>query len=738
MPVLLLMKRLFAQLLLVVALASQALSQQTIDPRLLTPTIPRRITLDGVVVPAGADLTNWALNFQDTATIDVTNPSGQNVQLGVKAGSITDAMLAAGGITTRSKLPSAIGYEDEANTWTTGNTFSGAVSIGGTGSFSISGSTSGTITFGRSAAAGTYNFNLPTSPGTSGQPLISGGGGATAQSYGTLGFIGGGTNQTTWVASRCVRVNNAGTALEPATADCGTGGGGSPDVTASYAWTGANSWRDNNWSLLDNADPSKIIKFELGTIPTATTYTYGVPLANTTLLGANNIGSTVQGFHANLGAISGLTTSANQMTYWTGAGTAALTPLSAFMRTVLDDADAATARATLGAISLTEANATVLPFTPTGSIAATTVSGAIVETYNESQRTNATLTSLGNYTAGAIVSGTTAYCADTGSSDTYSCTNPAVVESAGPLTGALYQFKANTVNTGAASINFSVGGVKIIKKFSAGSKIDLATGDIPAGSTALVTYDGTDMVCLSCAGATGGGGGTFTGSLATTDCLAKEGTGTSDATCSSITDDGAGTITVGNISGGSYHTETYTAPTAIHTHTWPAATGTVAQTTGSLTSGNLVKADSLGRLIDAGITAVLKSVQVELYGPTTDTATGNGVYYFRVPVSLNGTNLVGIQTNTVTAGTTGLTSVQITRCAAVATTPLCSGTTASMLSTVASIDSGETSSSNAATAAVINTANDDIATGQILRFDVTAINTTPAKGLIVNLDFVLP
>jgi hypothetical protein len=61
-----------------------------------------------------------------------------------------------------------------------------------------------------------------------------------------------------------------------------------------------------------------------------------------------------------------------------------------------------------------------------------------------------------------------------------------------------------------------------------------------------------------------------------------------------------------------------------------------------------------------------------------------------------------------------------------------------MLSTVASIDSGETSSSTAATAGVINTANDDVATAQILRFDVTAINTTPATGLIVNLDFKLP
>lgn len=39
-----------------------------------------------------------------------------------------------------------------------------------------------------------YNFNLPSSAGTSGQPLLSGGGGSTAMSFGTLGVGGGGTN----------------------------------------------------------------------------------------------------------------------------------------------------------------------------------------------------------------------------------------------------------------------------------------------------------------------------------------------------------------------------------------------------------------------------------------------------------------------------------------------------------------------------------------------------------------
>jgi hypothetical protein len=69
--------------------------------------------IDGVALTASDPI-----NIQDTSTIDATNPSAGNLQLAVKPASIADSHMAAGGISTRTKLPSAIAYEDEVNTFT--------------------------------------------------------------------------------------------------------------------------------------------------------------------------------------------------------------------------------------------------------------------------------------------------------------------------------------------------------------------------------------------------------------------------------------------------------------------------------------------------------------------------------------------------------------------------------------------------------------------------------------------
>lgn len=52
-----------------------------------------------------------------------------------------------------------------------------------TGTLGFSGTTSGTVTVQPQSAAGTYNFNLPTTAGSSGQVLASGGGGSSAMTW---------------------------------------------------------------------------------------------------------------------------------------------------------------------------------------------------------------------------------------------------------------------------------------------------------------------------------------------------------------------------------------------------------------------------------------------------------------------------------------------------------------------------------------------------------------------------
>lgn len=121
-------------------------------------------------------------------------------------------------------------------------------------------------------------------------------------------------------------------------------------------------------------------------------------------------------------------------------------------------------------------------------------------------------------------------------------------------------------------------------------------------------------------------------------------------------------------------------------------------------------------------------VGIQVLDSGTATAVGDGKAFFRVPAELNGMNLTGVAATVYTAGTTNTTDIQIRN----------KTDSVDMLSTKLTIDSGETDTSTAATAAVIDATKDDVVTGDVLAIDVDAVSTTAAQGLYIELRFELP
>lgn len=102
----------------------------------------------------------------------------------------------------------------------------------------------------------------------------------------------------------------------------------------------------------------------------------------------NNLLANKQPLDATLTKLAALATAANQMIYSTGADAFAMTALSAFARTLLDDADAAAARATLGAAATSHGT-----HVPAGGSASTFLRGDL---------TWQAITSMGGIVAGSL------------------------------------------------------------------------------------------------------------------------------------------------------------------------------------------------------------------------------------------------------------------------------------------------------------------------------------------------
>lgn len=106
--------------------------------------------------------------------------------------------------------------------------------------------------------------------------------------------------------------------------------------------------------------------------------------------------------------------------------------------------------------------------------------------------------------------------------------------------------------------------------------------------------------------------------------------------------------------------------------------------------------------------------------------TGDGKTYIAIPAEFNGLNLVGCSAHVSTVSSSGIPTVQLRR--------VRSGASADMLTTKLTIDANEKDSSTAATSMAIDTANDDVLTGDEIHVDIDVAGTG-AKGLVVTLKF---
>jgi hypothetical protein len=171
-----------------------------------------------------------------------------------------------------------------------------------------------------------------------------------------------------------------------------------------------------------------------------------------------------------------------------------------------------------------------------------------------------------------------------------------------------------------------------------------------------------------------------------------------------------------------------------HVHAVPAASDTVAGKVELATAGETTTGTDTTRAVTpdgiAGSDFGKRIIQIKVMDDATSLTTGDGKINFCIPPELNGMNLVDADAfvSTVATGAT-LITIQIRNVT----------DSADFLSTKITINASAYTSYTATTPPVIDTAHDDVATGDLVSIDIDAIgNTTPGKGLGVILSFQLP
>jgi hypothetical protein len=146
----------------------------------------------------------------------------------------------------------------------TATTFTGSLVVPTTGSVSLSGSSSGSITLAVPSSAGT---NTITFPATTGNVVTTGDSGTVTNT------MLAGSIANSKLANSTITIDGNAVSL-----------GGSVSISSgNITWTGAQVFRDNKWTMTDNTDTTKAFVFEASGIGANTTRTLTVPNSDGTI-----------------------------------------------------------------------------------------------------------------------------------------------------------------------------------------------------------------------------------------------------------------------------------------------------------------------------------------------------------------------------------------------------------------------------------------------------------------------
>lgn len=152
----------------------------------------------------------------------------------------------------------------------------------------------------------------------------------------------------------------------------------------------------------------------------------------------------------------------------------------------------------------------------------------------------------------------------------------------------------------------------------------------------------------------------------------------------------------------------------------PTFTGTPAAPTAAANTNTTQIATTAQAL--ATVNARKRSFCLVPFASGTTVAVGDGTIGFCVPADMNGLNITAVTAAVKTAGaSSGTTDIQVRRCRGAAS--------ADVLSTKVTLSVSEYSISDG----VIDAANDDLATGDLIFVDVDAVNGTAPSGLSVTI-----